>query len=45
VTGGQGLLGIRERTAAVGGHVRIGAAPGGGFLVDVTLPSGTGRAR
>ncbi len=37
--GGHGLLGMRERAAAVGGTLRTGAAPGGGFLVEVILPA------
>jgi signal transduction histidine kinase len=36
---GHGLLGMRERAAAVGGELRTGAAPGGGFLVQATLPA------
>ena len=36
--GGHGLLGMRERAAAVGGELRTGAAHGGGFLVEATLP-------
>jgi signal transduction histidine kinase len=36
---GHGLLGMRERAAAVGGDFRAGEAPGGGFLVQATLPS------
>jgi signal transduction histidine kinase len=36
--GGHGLLGMRERAAAVGGELRAGAAPGGGFLVEAELP-------
>ncbi len=35
---GHGLLGMRERAAAVGGSLRIGAAAGGGFLVTANLP-------
>jgi signal transduction histidine kinase len=35
---GHGLLGMRERAAAVGGTLRTGPAPGGGFLVEATLP-------
>ena len=35
---GHGLLGMRERAAAVGGRLRSGAAAGGGFLVETTLP-------
>jgi signal transduction histidine kinase len=38
-TPGHGLLGMRERAAAVGGEFRAGAAPGGGFLVQATLPA------
>jgi signal transduction histidine kinase len=36
---GHGLLGMRERAAAVGGELRTGAAPGGGFLVEARLPA------
>jgi signal transduction histidine kinase len=36
---GHGLLGMRERAAAVGGEFRVGPAPGGGFLVEATLPA------
>jgi signal transduction histidine kinase len=36
---GHGLLGMRERAAAVGGSLRTAAAPGGGFLVEATLPA------
>nr|WP_235215532.1 sensor histidine kinase [Phaeacidiphilus oryzae] len=35
---GHGLLGMRERAAAVGGELRAGAAPGTGFLVEARLP-------
>jgi signal transduction histidine kinase len=38
VAGGHGLLGMRERAAAVGGSLRICAASGGGFLVTASLP-------
>jgi signal transduction histidine kinase len=41
--GGHGLLGMRERAAAVGGELSTGAAVGGGFLVYATLP-GKGEA-
>ena len=40
-TGGHGLTGMRERAAAAGGELRIGAAPGGGFLIEATLPAKT----
>ena len=36
--GGHGLTGMRERAAAAGGELRTGAAPGGGFLIEATLP-------
>ncbi|MFI0351996.1 sensor histidine kinase [Actinomadura sp. 9N407] len=38
---GHGLPGMRERAAAVGGELRTGPAPGGGFLVEAALPAGT----
>jgi signal transduction histidine kinase len=38
---GHGLLGMRERAAAVGGELWTGAAPGGGFLVEARLPAQT----
>jgi signal transduction histidine kinase len=37
--GGHGLLGMQERAAAVGGNLRAGLAPGGGFMVEATLPA------
>jgi signal transduction histidine kinase len=37
--GGHGLPGMRERATAVGGQLRTGAAAGGGFLVEATLPA------
>ena len=36
---GHGLLGMRERAFSVGGALYVGAAPGGGFLVEAVLPS------
>jgi signal transduction histidine kinase len=42
---GHGLLGMRERAAAVGGEFRAGAAPGGGFLVLAKLPAKAEAAR
>ena len=38
-TGGHGLPGMRERAAAAGGELRTGTAPGGGFLIEATLPA------
>ena len=37
--GGHGLPGMRERAAAAGGELRTGTAPGGGFLIEATLPA------
>ncbi|XRQ15484.1 sensor histidine kinase [Actinomadura welshii] len=37
--GGHGVLGMRERAAAVGGELRAGPGPVGGFLVEATLPA------
>ena len=42
--GGHGLSGMRERAAAVGGQLRTGAAAGGGFLVEATLPTDASEA-
>ena len=30
--------GIRERVRAAAGHLRVESVPGGGFVVDATLP-------
>jgi signal transduction histidine kinase len=35
---GHGLLGMRERVAAVGGELRTGPGRPGGFLVEASLP-------
>jgi signal transduction histidine kinase len=42
--GAHGLLGMRERAAAVGGTLRAGPATVGGFLVEATLPARGERA-
>jgi signal transduction histidine kinase len=39
LAGGHGLAGMRERAAAAGGELRTGPAPGGGFLIEATLPA------
>jgi signal transduction histidine kinase len=36
---GNGLSGIRERVAALGGDLRLGTAPRGGLRLDVRLPA------
>ncbi|MBV1852926.1 sensor histidine kinase [Catellatospora sp. NEAU-YM18] len=35
---GHGLLGMRERVAVYGGHLRTGPRPGGGFRVYAVIP-------
>ena len=40
--GGHGLVGMRERAAAVGGELRTGPAAGGGFLIEARLPAQAG---
>ena len=37
--GGNGLLGMRERAAAVGGTLHTGGSPAGGFMVEARLPA------
>jgi signal transduction histidine kinase len=37
-TSGHGLMGMHERAAMVGGTLRTGAGPSGGFLVEADLP-------
>ena len=37
---GYGLLGMTERTSLLGGDLRAGPDPDGGWTVDVTLPRG-----
>jgi signal transduction histidine kinase len=40
---GQGLQGMTERAAALGGHCEAGVAPGGGWRVMASLPAGMAR--
>lgn len=42
---GYGLTGMRERAEAVGGSVRTGRGPHGGFQVGVWLPTGARQPR
>jgi signal transduction histidine kinase len=37
---GQGLVGMHERVALLGGELSAGLAPGGGFVVAAQLPLG-----
>lgn len=41
---GYGVVGMRERVAAVGGSVNIGPRSGGGWRVQMTLPASFGAA-
>jgi hypothetical protein len=36
--GGNGIIGMRERAALVGGELRVGPAPAGGFAVNARIP-------
>jgi signal transduction histidine kinase len=36
--GGKGIVGMRERVAALGGDLQAGARPGGGFRVRARFP-------
>ena len=39
--GGSGIVGMRERAAALGGRLDVGPGPGGGFRVSAHLPLGS----
>jgi signal transduction histidine kinase len=36
---GSGLVGLKDRVEALGGHLRLDSAPGAGTTLDITLPS------
>jgi signal transduction histidine kinase len=40
---GRGILGMRERAAALGGELRAGPRPEGGFRVEARLPTEDGQ--
>jgi signal transduction histidine kinase len=35
---GSGLVGLRDRAEALGGHLRLDSPPGAGTTLEVTLP-------
>jgi signal transduction histidine kinase len=39
-SGGHGLVGMKERVAVVGGTLESGPRPGGGFVVQASIPIG-----
>src|SRR3569833_1101076 len=39
---GRGLTGLRERVSVVGGELRVGGRPDGGFTVRARIPVGSG---
>jgi signal transduction histidine kinase len=41
-SGGRGILGMRERAELLGGHLRAGPAPNGGFVVTAVIPAERG---
>jgi signal transduction histidine kinase len=43
--GGYGLVGMRERVEALGGTLRAGPGPAGGWMVQAELPSRAGGGR
>jgi signal transduction histidine kinase len=42
VSGGNGLIGMRERALVFGGTLDAGPRPAGGWQVRATLPFGSG---
>jgi len=40
---GRGLAGLRERVSVVGGELRVGGRPDGGFTVRARIPLGSGH--
>jgi GAF domain-containing protein len=38
---GSGLIGLKDRAEALGGHLRLHSPPGAGTTLDITLPSTT----
>jgi signal transduction histidine kinase len=45
-SGGSGLLGLKDRAEALGGHLQLYSPPGAGTVLEIELPfSETGTAR
>ncbi|AHI02083.1 sensor histidine kinase [Kutzneria viridogrisea] len=45
MSGGNGLIGMRERAGVLGGSLDAGPRPGGGWRVKAVLPVGSGAGR
>ena len=45
LSGGNGLVGMRERVQALGGVLQVGPGPNGGWVVHATLPLAAGSTR
>ena len=43
ISSGYGLVGMAERAALLGGTLRAGPGPGGGWMVDAVFPTGGAR--
>jgi signal transduction histidine kinase len=41
---GSGLVGLRDRVEAIGGHLAVTSPPGGGTSLLATIPSATDPA-
>ena len=42
---GSGLVGLRDRTEALGGHLQLRSPPGAGTTLEITLPLGDASTR
>src|SRR4051812_46040467 len=45
VTGGSGLVGLRDRVEALGGRISLHSPPGAGTSIEAELPLGQARPR
>ncbi len=42
---GSGLVGLKDRTEALGGHLQLRSPPGAGTTLEITLPLGEASTR